>query len=137
MTQQTNRFADLLRAIHCKSRTVVNRGGEGRKADSPRRRLLTSGRIMRFVVENDVKEIRRLIQANCGEPAQLHQGGAISIDNDNWLPGECVRHTETNRGRSAHSADDVEMVGAVHDCEEFAARLASRSNDRFITGESV
>jgi len=137
MTQQTNGFADLLRAIRCKSRTVVSRGGDGREADDLRSRLLASRRVVRFVVQNDVKEIRRLIKTNRGERAELHQGSTISIDNDNWLPGERVRHTETNRRRSAHSANDVEMAGAIEDCEEFTACLASRSNDRFITGESV
>jgi len=92
---------------------------------------------VRFIVKNDVKEIRRLIQANRGEHAELHQGSAISVDDDYWLPGESVCHTETNRRRSAHSANDVEVVGAIRDREEFAAGLASRSDDRFVTDESL
>ena len=51
--------------------------------------------------------------------------------------GERVCHTETNRRRGAHPADDIEVVGAIRDCEEFAAGLASRSNDRFVAGESI
>src|SRR6266566_6169317 len=92
--------------------------------------------MVRFIVKNDVKEIRRLIQANRGEHAELHQGSAISVDDDYWLPGESVCHTETNRRRSAHSANDVEVVSAIRDCEELAAGLACCCNDRFVTGES-
>src|ERR1043166_4873720 len=87
---------------------------------------------MGLVIEDDMKKIRRLIETNRRKRAELHQRSAVSVNNDNPLLRQRMRHTETNRRRSAHAANDVEMVRAIRDRKEFAAGFSSSSKNVFV-----
>jgi hypothetical protein len=66
---------------------VIGGGGEGGEIDDRRGSGLATGGIVRFVVENDVKEICGLIITNGGEGAEFHEGGAIAVNYDDRLCG--------------------------------------------------
>ena len=88
-------------------------GGDAGKVGAGADRRLRASRIVGFVVEHQVREVRRVVGADGGKIAHAHERGAIAVHHQHAQIGARERQAETQGRRAAHRADHVEMLGPV------------------------
>ena len=117
MPQFAHGFTNFILMIESKGRVVIYGRCYLRKAHCRRGRLLPASRIMDFVIENDVKEILRLMETNRRERAHFHERSTITVDYHHRLARQSARHSKADGRSGAHSADDVKVVRSIRDRE--------------------
>ena len=94
---------------------------------------LATGGIVNPIVEQDVDQILRPLGADGAERAQLHQRGAVAIENDH-RPRHVQGHAEPHGAGTAHGADLIEMLGPVAEGKQLAAAFPRRCDHRRLVG---
>src|SRR5258708_6886340 len=109
--------------------TIAAGERHGGEIDMRRDRGLAAGRIVDLVVEQEMDEVARRIGADRRQRAELHQSGAVAVDDDD-LALRVEGDAEPHAARAPHRADLVEMLLAVGQGEELAPGLAGGGDDR-------
>src|SRR5512132_1182114 len=104
-------------------------GGDRRESDAGGNRRLASRAVVYAIVEQEMDEIARAEGADGREVAQLHQGGAVAVEDDDRAI-DVAGDAETNGAGAAHRADLVEVLLAIREGEQLAAAPAGGRDDR-------
>ena len=99
-----------------------------------RGRGLAAGAVVHAVVQQHVQQPRRLLRADGGHGAQLHQRRAVPVQHHGPPPGR-QRHAQAHAAGAAHGADLVQMLLPVRQGEQFPPALAGGGDHGGVRGQ--